>query len=440
VPTGGTAGQVLAKNTAANYDTHWIDPPESGGGVGQSMAGQTVQPDYNGETVTSGEGAEIFNDYRSRTYAEIGTSGYFYADSGNIASGIYSHAEGSCTNATGEYSHAEGKSSRASGNSSHAENASRASGDYSHAEGNSVASGDYSHAEGGNVCEASGRFAHSEGYSNIASGEASHAEGLWSEASGYVSHAEGAYSEAKSLYTHCQNLYTIANAYYQTAIGSANIESTLETDKFIVGKGNNRSSRANCFRVTHTGTYASGSYNASGADYAEMFEWADGNPDGEDRAGRFVTLDGAKIRLAAPQDDYIIGVVSGNPSVVGDVHDDQWQGMYLYDVFGRPLWEDVELPDEIGPDGEVMIPAHTEHRQRLNPDYDNTQAYRPRSQRPEWDAVGMLGKLVAVDDGSCTVNGWCTVGEGGIAVRTESRTRYRVMERIDESHIRILTL
>ena len=31
-------------------------------------------------------------------------------------------------------------------------------------------------------------------------------------------------------------------------------------------------------------------------------------------------------------------------SVVGDVHDDQWAGMYLYDIFGRPLWEDVEVP------------------------------------------------------------------------------------------------
>lgn len=31
VPTGGTAGQILAKNTNADYDTHWIDPPESGG-------------------------------------------------------------------------------------------------------------------------------------------------------------------------------------------------------------------------------------------------------------------------------------------------------------------------------------------------------------------------------------------------------------------------
>lgn len=30
VPTGGNTGQVLAKASATNYDTSWIDPPTSG--------------------------------------------------------------------------------------------------------------------------------------------------------------------------------------------------------------------------------------------------------------------------------------------------------------------------------------------------------------------------------------------------------------------------
>ena len=33
VPAGGTAGQILAKNTATDYDDHWIDAP-TGGGTG----------------------------------------------------------------------------------------------------------------------------------------------------------------------------------------------------------------------------------------------------------------------------------------------------------------------------------------------------------------------------------------------------------------------
>lgn len=146
---------------------------------------------------------------------------------------------------------------------------------------------------------------------------------------------------------------------------------------------------------------------------------------------------------------------------MGDVYDDQWQGMYLTDVFGRPIWEDVEVPAEteevefpveVPGEGEeaprletrrevrVVVPAHTERRQKLNPDYDPAQTYVPRSERPEWDAVGMLGKLVAVDDGSCRVNGWAAVGEGGAATNSEERTKYRVMARLDERHVRILIL
>lgn len=233
------------------------------------------------------------------------------------------------------------------------------------------------------------------------------------------------------------------------------IENNDSTNTFIVGKGTvvngEATVRANSFRITSNGVFASGNYNASGADYAELFEWADGNPEAQDRAGHFVALEGETIRLAGPGDDYILGIVSGAPSVVGDVYDDQWQGMYLTDVFGRPIWEDVEVPDvtETFPDPEnpestisrIIIPAHTERRQKLNPAYDNRQLpYIPRSDRPEWDAVGMLGKLVAVDDGSCRVNGWAAVGEGGAATNSEGRTKYRVMARLDERHVRILIL
>ena len=77
--------------------------------------------------------AEIFNDY---TY--------------NVATGIFSHAEGERTKAIGQSSHAEGWNTTASGDSSHAEGwNTTASGDRSHAEGLvTTASGDYSHAEG----------------------------------------------------------------------------------------------------------------------------------------------------------------------------------------------------------------------------------------------------------------------------------------------------
>lgn len=284
--------------------------------------------------------------------------------------------------------------------------------------------GTYSFAGGSDV-EASGSGSHAEGYYTKASGGRAHAGGLNSTASGSNSFAHG-----DSVIAAMEN---------QVVIGRRNIESSNFDDMFIIGNGPNVN--MNCFRVTgNGGVYAKGSYHSSGADYAELFEWADGNPDRQDRAGLFVTLQGDKIRPASPDDDYILGVVSGSPSVAGDVYDDQWAGMFLTDIFGRPIYEDVDLPAELGPGGEVILPERTERRQKLNPAYDHTKKYLPRTQRPEWDAVGLLGKLVAVDDGTCVPDGWCTVGPGGIATASQEPTKYRVMARLDENHIRVMIL
>ena len=69
---------------------------------------------------------------------------------GNIATGEYSHAEGSITKATGDYSHAEGDFTQAKGNYSHAEGQETiASGSYSHAEGyQTIALANHQHVQG----------------------------------------------------------------------------------------------------------------------------------------------------------------------------------------------------------------------------------------------------------------------------------------------------
>jgi chemotaxis protein histidine kinase CheA len=122
--------------------------------------------------------------------------------------------------------------------------------------------------------------------------------------------------------------------------------------------------------------YADGSWNGGGADYAEYFEWLDGNPDAEDRRGYSVVLDGDKIRKATDSDSTsnILGVISGNPSVVGDTDIGRWKQKYLRDDFG------AYILDEDG------------HRV-LNPDYDEDAEYISREDRPEWDTVGLMGKL-----------------------------------------------
>ena len=147
--------------------------------------------------------AEIFNDY---TY--------------NVATGIFSHAEGGSTTASGDHSHAEGDSTTASGDSSHAEGwNTTASGDYSHAEGfYTNASGDRSHAEGYDTT-ASGDSSHAEGWNSTASGDYSHAEGFDTNASGFSSHTEGLGTTASAPYSHAEGDSTTASGDQSHAEG-----------------------------------------------------------------------------------------------------------------------------------------------------------------------------------------------------------------------------
>lgn len=360
----------------------------------------------------------------------IGT-GSFAVGNNVEGSGFAAHAEGNATIASGSSSHSEGEGTVASSS-------------YSHAEGyQTAASKQAAHAEGIGS-KASGLYSHAEGYKTEASGEAAHAEGDSTSAQGQYSHACGARTVAKGAYSFAGGDSTISN-YRQFVIGCMNVESgeatsgsALTDNYFIVGNG--FTERKNAFRVNASGNIYGGTYNSTGADYAEYFQWADDVPLEEDFAGRFVTLDGERLRLACPEDAWVLGILSAAPSVVGDAEDDQWHGMYLKDVFGRVILEEQEIPAETAPDGTVLQKAHRELAPALNPDYRSGETYIPRSKRPEWAAVGLLGKLVAVDDGTCVPNGWCRPGQGGLATAAEGPTRFRVMSRLDETHIRVMIL
>lgn len=75
MPDGGSPGQILAKKSAENYDTHWIDPPSgsgTGGGVADSVAWGNVtdkpstyppaahtHPEYLGKNETAANAASL---------------------------------------------------------------------------------------------------------------------------------------------------------------------------------------------------------------------------------------------------------------------------------------------------------------------------------------------------------------------------------------------
>ena len=156
---------------------------------------------------------------------------------------------------------------------------------------------------------------------------------------------------------------------------------------------------------------ADGTFNANGADYAEYFETNDGN---NIEVGKTVVLDGNKVR-ASTEDDTpasIIGVVRPkvdgiNSMMIGNTAWNSWTNKYLHDEYGRFIMEDYTVTewqenetvsydtDKIPEDVEVPEDAivKTQQRKKLNPDYDESIEYQPRSKRDEWVIIGMLGQI-----------------------------------------------
>lgn len=82
IPAGGAAGQVLAKKTAEDYDTQWVDPPEGGGetdGVssfnGRSGAVMPQSGDYTAENISFTPGTGMTAKNVQSAITELFTSG-----------------------------------------------------------------------------------------------------------------------------------------------------------------------------------------------------------------------------------------------------------------------------------------------------------------------------------------------------------------------------
>lgn len=358
---------------------------------------------------------------------------YEFATTNDSTKGLYSVSIGYKNTASGNNSVAFGSNNIASGSGSIALGFSDVS---SGASGN-TASGDRSVAIGSNNA--------ASGSGSVALGTINTASGNSSVALGYYNTAEGTSSVACGVNSTALN--------YQMAFGHFNNQATATAGvasgpgagtAFVIGNGVNNS-WSNAFRVNYDGQiYTKKTNILTGADYAEYFEWLDGNPTAEDRRGYFVTLDGDKIKIAEPN-DYILGVISGQPAIIGN-GDEDWIGRYVFDEFGAFVYEDFEYEEEVP---ETVIDEETDKssivtktvkkigkKYKENPDYDPSRGYIQREDRPEWDAVGMVGVLFVRDDGTCKVNGFCKVADSGIA--TASETGYRVIKRVNENIVKII--
>ncbi len=184
-------------------------------------------------------------------------------------------------------------------------------------------------------------------------------------------------------------------------------------------------------------TFADGAYSGAGADYAEWFESSDGK---EIPVGSSVVLLDGKVAVAQPGDEAkIVGVIRPKTDTneyvaVGNSAEDYWAGKFLTDEYGSFIYESVDYYKWIDPNGEhkgyyanqippgVVVPENKEvvpncPMKKLNPAYDPNQAYTPRSARPEWHIVGMLGQI-PVKNGQVLGNRWQlirNINDGSVA-------------------------
>lgn len=286
------------------------------------------------------------------------------------------------------------------------------------------------------------------GRNNTINGMVGFISGDYCQVDGYRGAAFGSYSFAGAENSFVIGDHAVAKSKTQFVHGRYNLHDSTETYAHIVGNGTNALNASNAYTLDWSGNAVfAGTVSNSGADYAEYFEWLDGNTDNEDRVGFIVTLDGDKIKKANDGDD-MLGIISGTMTVLGDDAEWYWHGRYLKDEFGRIQYhyvdEDViecqrfenedgtiEWRDVVVGKKQVLYPI-------VNPKYDDTKTYVSRKDRKEWDAVGMLGKLYVRDDGTCKVNQYAKCGNDGIATAADCITNMRVLQRVNDNIIRVL--
>ena len=126
------------------------------------------------------------------------------------------------------------------------------------------------------------------------------------------------------------------------------------------------------------------------ADYAEVGEWADGNPSNEDRIGCFVAIDDVAAGITmikAKSTSDVRGVIVASPAFSGNCSNDKFSE-----------------------NGELL---------------------------KQYDYVAIMGIVSVIDNGTCEVNGRCMPTDDGTAVPSSNNMGYQVVDRVDSSHILI---
>lgn len=137
-------------------------------------------------------------------------------------------------------------------------------------------------------------------------------------------------------------------------------------------------------------TTKSGTVISQNADYAEVGEWADGNPDDEDRIGYFVAVDDTQpgiTMVKANSSSDVRGVTVRAPAFSGNCTSGK------FDRYGELV--------------------------------------------KQYDFVAVMGLASVIDNGRCIINERCMPADDGTAIPSDNDMGYHVIDRIDDTHILI---
>lgn len=248
-----------------------------------------------------------------------------------------------------------------------------------------------------------------------------HSDRSWLAGVGAGSQAHG----SRSAVINSLESETLPGSYCQTIVNSRGVKSPGNYH-FLLGYGQNGARYEN---TTIDMSSTSGNIKTKGSvssgqnfgDYAEYFESQSGQAIPN---GTIVTLDGRFVRKAQTNDKPI-GIISGTAGVIlGDQmfhHKDK----FMKDEFGVTQTE-TELKEWQDDEGnwyseEVEVPIP-------NPDFDEiVDAYVPRSERPEWNVVGLVGQVFTRIDETVSVNDYIKP-QKGIGTKDNNEGYYRVLE------------
>lgn len=163
-----------------------------------------------------------------------------------------------------------------------------------------------------------------------------------------------------------------------------------------------------------------GKLTQDNADIAEYYESQSGY---EIPLGTIVTLDNGKIRKTQP-DEPILGVISGTAALIANDKSYHHKDRFLKNEYGVTITEKKEL-EFIDDEGNVSY--ETRDVPVENPDYDPNIDYVSRSERPEWNPVGLLGQIYTNVEKDVSPNDFIN-GRAGIGYKDNVNGRGWVQE------------